>query len=62
MRAELCLTSSDTVRRLVVSGVVRRCFVASLSPLRFHAALQFDQEIETEIIVEASDVVSVDQT
>lgn len=45
-RIELCLTENGTDQKLVVTGVARRCYVASLDPLVYTGAVEFDQALD----------------
>jgi hypothetical protein len=45
VRTELQLTACDTRERTLVVGRIRRCSVAALNPLRFKAAMEFDEAI-----------------
>jgi hypothetical protein len=43
---EITLSTRDVKTRLVLTGVVRRCLVVSLSPVNYRGALEFDREID----------------
>jgi hypothetical protein len=43
VRTELQLTACDTRERVLVVGRIRRCSVAALNPVRFKAAMEFDE-------------------
>jgi hypothetical protein len=43
VRTELQLTAARTRERLLIAGRIRRCSVASVNPLRFRAAMEFDE-------------------
>jgi hypothetical protein len=47
---ELVFTVNDTLARLQMAGCVRRCQVASLSPLVYRGALEFDREIAMDVL------------
>ena len=47
-RMDLHLRAGDQTR-LVASGRVTRCAVASLSPMRFHAGIAFDSEVDVTL-------------
>ncbi|MEZ5285918.1 MAG: PilZ domain-containing protein [Vicinamibacterales bacterium] len=49
-RVEVCLTELDTDARLVLGGVVSRCQVASLDPVTYAGALEFDREIDAGLL------------
>jgi hypothetical protein len=45
-RVELHLTAVDGSLKLAVPCSIRRCVVAGLGPLRFHAAVAFDADLD----------------
>jgi len=49
-RIEVCLTESGTSAQLVVAGVARRCHVATLDPVTYTGALEFEAEIELKAL------------
>ncbi len=58
-RMDLHLVADDRTR-LVASGRVTRCAVASLSPMRFHAGIAFDTDLDVSPDLDgASDVTLV---
>ena len=50
MRVELTLFATEANTRLDLMGVVRRCHVASLSPIAYRGALEFNQAIEVQAL------------
>lgn len=52
-RMDLHLKSDDRTR-VVASGRVTRCAVASLSPMRFHAGIAFDPEVDVSLELSGS--------
>jgi hypothetical protein len=52
-RMDLHLRADDRTR-LVASGRVTRCAVASLSPMRFHAGIVFDPEVDVALELDGS--------
>lgn len=50
-RMDLHLRADDRTR-LVASGRVTRCAVASLSPMRFHAGIAFDAELDVTLEID----------
>ncbi|MDH4063296.1 MAG: PilZ domain-containing protein [Acidobacteriota bacterium] len=49
-RVDLLLATADSERRLEVTGSVRRCYVASLNPVVYRGAVEFDREIELLVL------------
>ncbi|HQZ40032.1 MAG TPA: PilZ domain-containing protein [Vicinamibacterales bacterium] len=49
-RIEVSLTEADTDNRLVVTGVARRCHVASLNPMTYVGALEFERELDPAML------------
>lgn len=47
---ELIFTVQDTQARLQMPGLVRRCQVASLSPLVYRGALEFERELAMDLL------------
>lgn len=47
---EIVFTVTETQERLQMAGRVRRCHVASLSPLMYRGALEFDRELSMEAL------------
>lgn len=50
IRVELVLTVNETQCRLHAAGFVRRCHVASLNPLVYRGALEFDIELDLQAL------------
>ena len=50
VRVELTLFATEANTRLELMGVVRRCHVASLSPIVYRGALEFNQAIEVQAL------------
>ena len=48
LRVELTLFEAEAKTRLELMGIVRRCHVASLSPIVYRGALEFSQAIEVQ--------------
>ena len=48
LRVELTLFEAEAKTRLDLMGIVRRCHVASLSPIVYRGALEFSQAIEVQ--------------
>ena len=49
-RMEVVLQASDSGERLDLAGTVRRCHIASLSPLTYRGALEFDASIDLQAL------------
>ncbi len=46
IRTELQLSANHADRRLIVSGRVGRCHIATLDPLRYRGSIEFDRVVE----------------